>query len=154
MAKQKIEKMFIYSGLGFPVVLRNVPMIELRGVWTPDIDFNILQKVVLLALAHHPANLTGNQIHFIRTWLELTQTEFGKLLGVTHSAVVKWEKAENESSKMNISTQRELRLYLLDHLLLKDEDFRKAFKVIIHTTKYKSIVRPLEVDVPTDLIAI
>ncbi|MEX0961936.1 MAG: hypothetical protein WDZ28_03670 [Simkaniaceae bacterium] len=153
MPKQKVEKEVIYYGLGFPIVLRNVPMIELRGIWTPDIDFNILQKVTLLSLAHHPADLTGSQVHFIRMWLGLTQTEFGKVLGVTHPAVVKWEKTENKSSKMSLSTQRELRLYLLDHLLSKDEDFRKAFKLIINTTKYKSVAQPLEVDVPIDLMA-
>lgn len=153
MANQKIEKEFTYYGLGFPVVLRNVPMIELRGVWTPDIDFNILQKVMLLALAYHPADLTGNQVHFIRVWFGLTQTEFGKVLGVTHPAVAKWGKTENKSSKMSLSTQRELRLYLLDHLLSKDEDFRKAFKVIISTTEYKPTAHPLVVDVPIDLMA-
>lgn len=153
MAKQKIEKEFIYHGLGFPIVLRNVPMIELRGIWTPDIDFNILQKVMLLTLAHHPADLTGNQIHFIRVWIGVTQTEFGKLLGVTHAAVAKWEKTKNNPSKMSLSTQRELRLYLLDHLLSKDEDFRKAYKLIINTTKYTATTQPLEVDVPIDLMA-
>jgi len=82
MAKQKIKKELLYNGLGFPILLRNVPMIELRGIWTLDVDFNILQKVVLLSLSHHPADLTGNQVRFIRNWLGLTQTEFGKLLGV------------------------------------------------------------------------
>jgi len=57
-------------------------MIELRGIWTLDVDFNILQKVVLLSLSHHSADLKGNQVRFIRNWLGLTQTEFGKLLGV------------------------------------------------------------------------
>lgn len=153
MKKQKIEKEIIYDGLGFPIVLRNVPMIELRGVWSPDIDLNILQKVVLLALAHHPANLTGNQIRFIRTWLGLTQSEFGKLFGLTHPAIVKWEKSKNNASKMNITTQRDLRLWLLDQLLTRDEDFRKAFK-IIHKTKYISKIDLLEFDVPIDLVAV
>ncbi len=153
MSKQKIEPEFIYHEFGFPIILRQVPMIELRGVWTPDIDFNVLQKVVLLALSHHPVDLTGNQIHFIRMWLGLTQIEFGKLFGVTHPAVVKWEKTENKSSKISLSTQRDLRLFLLDQLLIKDEDFRKAFKTV-HITKYTSTIRYLEIDVPTDLIAI
>nr|NGX49592.1 hypothetical protein [Candidatus Anoxychlamydiales bacterium] len=95
MRKQKIEKEIIYEGLGFPILLRNVPMVELRGNWVPDIDLNVLQKVTLLALAHQPVDLTGNQIRFIRTWLGLTQSEFGKLFGVTHPAVVKWEKKRN-----------------------------------------------------------
>jgi hypothetical protein len=71
MKKQKIEKEIIYDGLGFPIILRNVPMVEIRGVWTPDIDLNVLQRVVLLSLAHHLKSLTGNQIRFIKNmaWL-------------------------------------------------------------------------------------
>jgi transcriptional regulator with XRE-family HTH domain len=153
MKKQKIVKEIIYEGLGFPIVLQNVPMIELRGIWTPDIDLNALQKVVLLALAHHPVDLTGNQIRFIRTWLGLTKLDFGKLFGVTHPAIVKWEKTNNSVSKMNLSTQRDLRLYLLDQLLTHDEDFRKAFK-IIHKTKYTNKIDLLKFDVPIDLMAV
>jgi len=153
MKKQKIKKEIIYNGLGFPIVLRNVPMIELRGVWVPDIDLNVLQKVVLLALAHHPVDLTGNQIRFIRMWLGLTQSQFGKLFGVTHPAIVKWEKAGNRISKMNLATQRDLRLWLLDQLLTRDDDFRKAYK-IVHKTEYINKVDLLEFDVPIDLVAV
>lgn len=153
MRQQKIEKEIVYEGLGFPVVLRNVPMIEIRGVWTPDIDLNVLQKVVLLALAHHSADLTGNQIRFIRSWLGLTQSEFSKLFGITHPAIVKWEKTKNKASKMSLTTQRDLRLCLLDQLLTRDDDFRKAFK-IIHMTEYTNAIQPLEFDVPVDLVAV
>jgi len=153
MKKQKVEKEMIYEGLGFPIILRNAPMIKLREVWTLDVDLNILQKVVLLALAHHPSDITGNQIRFIRNWLSLTQTEFGKLFGVTHSAVVKWEKTKNTGSKINLTTQRDLRLWLLDHLLTQDDDFRKAFK-IVHMTDYSHSIKPLEFDVPIDLVAV
>lgn len=152
MKKQRVEKEVVYEGLGFPILLYNAPMIELRNVWTLDIDMNILQKVVLLALAHHPYDMTGNQIKFVRNWLELTQVEFGKLFGVTHPAVVKWEKSGNKGSRMNLTTQRDLRLWLLDHLLSKDDDFRKAFK-IIHMTRYSEQVEPLEFNVPRDLLA-
>lgn len=153
MKKQKVEKKFVYEGLGFPVILCNVPLIELRGTWTLDIDLNILQKVVLLALVHNPFNLTGNQIRFIRLWLGLTQSEFGKLFGVTHPAVVKWEKAGNKGSNMSLTTQRDLRLWLLDQLLTKDDDFRRGFK-IIHATDFSLPIKTLELDVPTDLVAI
>lgn len=153
MKKRKIEKKVLYDGLGFPIVLRNVPMIELRGTWTLDLDLNLLQKVVLLALAHHPADLTGNQIRFIRTWLGLTQAEFGKLFGVTHPAIVKWEKTKNKAAKINLTSQRDLRLWLLDKLLTSDGDFRSAFKVV-HMTEYTSRAYPLELDIPIDLVAV
>lgn len=153
MAKQKIEKEFIYKGLGFPIVLGNVPMIELRGAWTLDVDLNVLQKAALLALAHHPTDLTGNQVRYIRTWLNMSQVEFGKLFGITHPAVVKWEKAGDKAAKINLTTQRDLRLLLLDRLLTRDDDFRKAFR-IVHITKFSGKINPLEFDVPTGLVAI
>lgn len=153
MKNQKVEKEIVYEGLGFPIILRNAPMIEIRGIWTLDVDLNVLQKVILLALAHQSSNLSGNQIRFIRNWLGLTQSELGKLFGITHPAVVKWEKTGNKSSKMNLTTQRDLRLWLLDQLLSKDADFRKAFK-IIHSTNYSQTIEPLELDVPIDLVAV
>jgi hypothetical protein len=58
----------ISRGFGFPVVLMNVPLIGVFGVWTSDIDYNLLQKAVLFALAHHPSGLTGNHVRFIRFW--------------------------------------------------------------------------------------
>lgn len=153
MRKHKIEKEFVYYGLGFPVILKNIPMIELRGVWTPDINLNTLQKVVMLDLAHRACELTGNQIKFIRLWLALTQTEFGKLLGVTHPAVVKWEKSGDKFAKVTLSIQRDLRLLILDQLLGKDEDFRKAFR-IIHNLKFTNTHDSLVIDAPLDLVAI
>lgn len=153
MANQKIEKEYVYEGLGFPIVLKNVPMIELRGIWTPDINLNTLQKVVLLALAHCQTELTGNQIRYIRSWLKLTQVEFGKLLGVTHPAIVKWEKSGNKKSKMNLTTERDLRLLLLDKLLPRDDDFRNAFR-IVHITEFSQKNSLLEFDAPKELVAI
>ncbi len=43
----KKTKRFIYEGLGFPVILKNITMVKKRGVWTPFIDYNKLQKEVI-----------------------------------------------------------------------------------------------------------
>ncbi len=153
MTKRKIEEEFIYEELGFPLVLRNVPMIELRGQVALDVDLNLLQRVVLLTLAHYSAALTGNHIRFIRLWLQLTLEEFGELFGVTHAAVLKWEKSKNRSSKMSLTTERDLRLLLLDRLLTRDDDFRKAFKTV-HQSKISGKVTPIVIDVPVDLVAV
>ena len=152
MKKKKIEPQFIYKGLGFPILLKNVPMVDIRGVKTPDINLNLLQIAVLLALAFSPVALTGNQVRYIRLWLELNQTEFGALLGVTHPAVVKWEKTKNEASKITLTTQRDLKALLLDKLLDRDEDFRTAFRKI-HLSKISNKIEPLEFDAQKDLVA-
>lgn len=67
--------------------------------------------------------------------------------------MVKWEKTQNNVAKMNLTAQRDLRLWLLDKLLTSDGEFRSAFKVV-HMTEYTSSVYPLELDVSTDLVAV
>jgi len=153
MKKTKVETRFEYIGLGFPVILLNVPMIEVRGIWTPNIDYNLLQKVVLCALANSPSALTGNHIRFIRSWFSSTQAEFGKLFGVTHTAIVKWEKSKNLAAKIMLSTEREIRLHILDQLLKRAEDFRNAYR-IIHEFNFDAKAEPVEINSLKDLIAI
>ena len=35
---KKVQKRFVYEGFGFPVLFLNVPMIKIRGNWTPDVE--------------------------------------------------------------------------------------------------------------------
>ncbi|MGC1879308.1 MAG: hypothetical protein WA347_01935 [Rhabdochlamydiaceae bacterium] len=124
----KRVKRFIYKGLGFPVVLINVSLVKKRGIWTPAIDYNKLQKEVLLALTHKPVALTGNETHFIRTYFELTLENFGKHFGVTHAAVLIWEKTGDKPAKINPTTELCIRLFILEKLNMNNQIFREAFR--------------------------
>lgn len=148
--KQKIQKEFEYGGFGFPITLVNVPMIEVMGVWTPHINYNKLQKVLLLALAHKPGPLTGNELRFLRKYFELNMETFGKLFGVTHAAVSKWENKGDQPLNTDINTERCLRLFIMDHLDVKDEDFRRIYKEVadqdITEPKKLDIEHPFHID--------
>src|SRR3990167_2635544 len=111
MSKIKKETIF-YKGLGFPIKLIDVPMKKMFGDWVLDIDMTELQLVVLRALVYKPIRLTKDELKFIRHFLVLTTTEFGKIFGVRHSAVVQWE-----NGKRNLSPSIELciRLYVQNH---------------------------------------
>jgi DNA-binding XRE family transcriptional regulator len=124
----KKAKRYIYEGLGFPVVLANVTLVKKRGIWTPAIDYNKLQKGVLLALSHKPIPLTGNEIHFIRTYFEMTLENFGKRFGVTHAAVLNWEKMGDKLAKINPTTELCVRLLILEELKMNNQIFREAFR--------------------------
>lgn len=126
--EKKIVKKFIYKGLGFPIVLTNVPMVKRRDIWTPAIDYNKLQRQVLLALSQKPAALTGNEIHFIRTYFEMTLENFGKLFGVSHVAVLNWEKREEQGSKITPATELYIRLLILEKLHINNQIFRCTFR--------------------------
>lgn len=126
--KNKNASEFIYDGLGFPVILRNFPMIEVRGVQIPNINYNILQKNVLLALSNKPSPLTGNEIRFIRQYLEMNYTDFANHFGVTHASVIHWENTKDSFAKIQPTTELCIRLAILDAMHVKDKIFRSTFR--------------------------
>src|SRR5579863_765149 len=111
--KTRIEKEMIDTGFGFDVRLRNVPMIQIRGAWTPNINYKALAEAVLLLLSRKESRLTGHEMRFIRTHFEMTLQEFGRRFCVTHAAVLKWEKSKNKNTNMNWTTEKDVRLFIL-----------------------------------------
>ena len=86
--EKKIQKQYVYEGFGFPVVLKNVPMIKVRGRWTPDVNFNDLMTDVLKALAAHESRLTGSEVRFVRHYFEMTQQQLADKAGVTRQTII------------------------------------------------------------------
>lgn len=130
---KKIAAPFEYDGFGFPIMLLNFPLKEIRGIQVPAIDYNLLQRNVLLALCSKPVPLTGNEIRFIRQYLEMTYKEFGKEFGMTHAAVINWEKSKNSFAKILPAMEICIRLCVLDVLKVKDKLFRETYKNFNHS---------------------
>lgn len=128
--KNKIETSYTYEGLGFPVHLTSVPMVQIRGEFILDIDFNKLQKAVLLHLCHKKTPLTGNEIKFIRKFFSLTTTAFGNLFGYSHSAILKWENQEDDIARITPTTEIYLRFSILEHLQKGAIDFKDLYEEI------------------------
>ncbi len=124
MKKNKKTKTFIYKGLGIPIKLVNVPMKKAAGVWCIDINMNKLMRVVLDALIRKPTALTGEELRYIRKYLEMTMAEFGAAFGVSHVAVLKWEGKQNRISP---ALELCIRLYILNYLRAKDREFRLLY---------------------------
>ncbi len=101
---------------GFDVMLVDVPLKEVRGEEVPDVNANDLRTAVLAGLTTKPGLLSGAEVRFVRLWMEKTTTDFGEDLGVTHGAVLKWEKKGQEATGMNRATEYRLRLLLLTSL--------------------------------------
>ena len=144
MADTKTRKRFVYEGFGFPVVLRNVPMVKVRGAWTPEVDYNKLAREVLLALAHKSARLTGSEVRFIRHHLEMTLAQFGGQISVIHSAVIKWEDARDDATSMKLPIEKDIRLFVLDALDAAAEDLAALYRCLRKEGKLRG--KPLEMD--------
>ena len=128
--EQKIQKRYIDYGLGFPVVLLNAPMVKVRGQWALHVNYKDYQKATLHLLAHKPARLTGNEVKFVRTFFEMTVRAFAERFSVKHPAVLKWESKGDVSTQMTWSTEKDIRLFILDELQDKASDLHALYRFL------------------------
>lgn len=49
--------------------------------------------------------LTGAEVRFLRSYMKLTQEAFGKMIGVDHSSIAKWEAKKQEVGGMEIQVE-------------------------------------------------
>src|SRR5437016_3970105 len=55
-------------------------------------DIHGLHKTIGMMLVHKQGLLSGNEIKFVRTTLDFSQTRLAKLLGCTYQTILLWEK--------------------------------------------------------------
>ncbi len=137
---RKRQKLFVYEGFGFPVALVNVPMVRIRGIWTPDINYNKLALQVLQVLAMKPARLTGAEIHFIRHAMRMTLEQFAHRLGVTHPAVIQWEQVRHRPTRMAWAIEKDIRLQVLkSQLAVPAARFAEAYQALSEIRQAKAM---------------
>lgn len=142
--KKKIQKIYEAHGFGFPVILLNTPMVQIRGEWVPNVNHNKLNEAVLEALVHKPSRLTGSEVRFIRLFLNMTLEQFASRLDITHPAVLKWEKRQNDSTEMNWSTEKDIRLFALTKLSKHKQDFLSAYQELEKSAS--KVAHPIKID--------
>src|SRR5437016_1323614 len=108
--KPKLQKAYSYYGLGFPVVLQNVPMIKIRGEWVPDFDFEQVEDEMAIAVPLKPTRLTGNEIRFLRLRYQLSPSKFAQIFECSRPCVLKWEAYKDLQTNMAWSTEKDIRL--------------------------------------------
>ena len=124
----KTEPTFLYEGLGFPIELENVEMLNINGEWHPKIDVRYIANEVIKKLATQEERLTGNQVKFIRTYFSMPLREFGEtVVYATHAAVNKWEKRGDEVTDMNENTEQVLRLFIIEKTQTKTKTDQANF---------------------------
>ncbi len=140
---ERKKETFVFEGLGFPIELIDCPMKKVIGEWVIDIDLDALQDFVFKGLIHKPYPLTGREVRFMRRHIDLTTKDFGKKLGVTHAAVVKWE---NGTAKISLVQDVYIRMLFMH--MLKDREISSVFNEINpeRLAKAKEHTEPLPVN--------
>jgi len=103
-----------FDELGFRIYLVNPPAALLgdgKKISAPNMKK--LKLAAFKALAEKPSRLTGDEVHFIRKYLRMTQVNFSRWLNMsTHSTVSLWESYEKRLSGMDYNTEVLLRLQM------------------------------------------
>lgn len=103
----------VFRELGFPILLMDVPVINVRGEPVPDVNLKVLQDSVFALLVTKPSRLTGAEVRFIRKYLRLRQADLAQVLNMAnHSVVSQWESREDTPTGMDYNTEVLLRLWM------------------------------------------
>ncbi len=130
----KMVAKYIDRGCGFPVVLENVPVVQVRGKWTPALNYPHLAQAVLSQLAAFNGRLTGHQVRFVRHHFNLTLQAFAARFGVSPMAVPKWEQRGNKPTGMMWSTEKDMRLFIHQQLSGQPHEFVQLYAQLAHVT--------------------
>jgi putative zinc finger/helix-turn-helix YgiT family protein len=104
---------FKESGLS-NLTLEGIDIIHCEGCKssTPIIPrVNDLMSTIAVALIMKPSRLRGEEIRFLRKYLQMTQAEFSTVLDVDKTSVSKWE---NDEDKVGAQSDRLVRMVCLE----------------------------------------
>jgi len=76
-----------------------------------------------------------NELRFIRTYFEMTIRSFAERFSVKHPAVVKWEKKADLSTAMAWTTEKDIRLFIIDQLIKRPSELQKLYRVLEEEAK-------------------
>ena len=111
----------LFMELGFPILLVNPRMVEVRGQQVPDVNLQELQEVVFRQLVVSPVRLTGAEVRFIRKYLRMRQADLAQVLNMAnHSVVSQWESRGEDFTGMEYNTEVLLRVWMAAKVGLAD----------------------------------
>lgn len=134
MSNTKVKNNYIYNGLGFSIILEKATFTKIRKKWILKLDVLKLSDIVFRVLPSKPTGLTGSEIRFARTHLDLSKRKLAEHLNVSHTAVNKWELSENKKAHIDPLTEVALRSFLKLQTN-NDQDFPDFYRGIMDEAK-------------------
>lgn len=115
-------KTLTFHELGFPVLLLDPKMIQVRGEEIPDVNMRTLQHQVFCALITKRSRLSGDELRFVRKVRRMRQADLAKILHLAnHSRVSQWEAQASKATGMEYNSEVVLRLWMAREVGLADQ---------------------------------
>lgn len=89
---KEIVAEYTYTDLGFPIILKDVIIVEDRGYEYPLINHNGIMLQAAYSLVTDHQKLDGARLRFIRRFMNLSLDQFAEVVGsISKSTLHKWE---------------------------------------------------------------
>ncbi|MED7789678.1 hypothetical protein [Francisella sp. 19X1-34] len=126
--EEKTVKEYVYTGMIFPVTLKNVKMVKYDDEWCPVIDDIAIANKWIRKIGESKDRLTGNQLKFIRSYFKMSLRQFSNVVNESHTAIAKWENVGNEIAKMDLNIEKIIKMYICREVM-KDADDKSLMKI-------------------------
>jgi DNA-binding transcriptional regulator YiaG len=133
-------KTYIFTGFGFEILLKDVVIKSVDGVEYPDINMSKLKNDTTRALLTSKQSLTGNQLKFIRTYLQMSLDELSAKIHIPASTLRSWENKGAAFTGLSIDQEKAFRILTINQILDKE---KSTFS--IEVTLAKEFMSPLKV---------
>jgi DNA-binding transcriptional regulator YiaG len=114
MSAKKFKKLideYTYNELGFPIILKNVLIIEDNGYQYPLINHEGMMMQAAYSLVLNHQKIDGARLHFIRRFLGMSLDEISEVIGgISKSTLHKWES--DPTKVCDLSSEQLRRIYL------------------------------------------
>ena len=142
------RKDIVFEALGFPIKLIGAPFKNVEGFEVLDINMKKFKEAIFKALIVKPAPLTGSELRFMRTHLQLTQKEFSNITKMKNqSSIAQWEKKKDKATGMSFHVEMGVRAILAEKVNIKL--VIQVVEVLTHEFKQKAPIKPPLFDMKT-----
>jgi putative zinc finger/helix-turn-helix YgiT family protein len=124
------------------VELHGVEIVRCAGCGNEEVlipRMNDLMRLLALAIVSRPSRLLGEDVRFLRKYLNMTQAQLAELLDVHKTNLSKWENNEDKIGEQSDRLIRTVAMVLGDGLKERMEEVVRSFPQIQKTGKRGSI---------------
>jgi len=145
----KVLETYIFTGFGFDVLLKNVVMKKAHGEEYPDINMNELKLLTAKALLRNQQCLTGYQLKFLRTFVQMSFDDVSKKIHIAASTLRSWENKRAEFTGLGLDQEKAFRIMVINKIL---ESERSYFDInLTLTTEFSAPKKQAALDIAANL---
>ncbi len=146
MAQKKIKELvesYVYNELGFPIILKDVPIVQDREYEYPLINHKAVMNNAAFNLVIRHERLDGARLRFLRRFIGYSLDDLAALTDISKSTLHSWEKETDKP--LEIPSEKLRLIFTKVRNVLFDQISSKLDCAIVKEIVMNQEIAPLEI---------